>query len=161
MASFAVCFFRAPSWFGVPENDPIEVMSDPPIYADALQAPRERASTLRTPACLVQLSFGRISKAEVIRAVDRKRFGYVGNLTDDSEIILLSLLIHCSIAGESADQVIIHTRDQRPIYAGELHMGGNGGFPILANETQRLYGRADETADLRGLFSNQAVTGRQ
>ena len=98
MASLAVCFFRAPSWFGVPENDPIEVMSDPPIYADALQAPRERASTLRTPACLVQLSFGRISKAEVIRAVDRKRFGYVGDLTDDCEIVLLRLLIYCSIA---------------------------------------------------------------
>ena len=40
-------------------------------------------------------------------------------------------------------------------------MGGNGGFPILANETQRLYGGPDETADLLGLFSNQAITGRQ
>src|SRR5215831_10863968 len=93
---------------------------------------------LRTPACLVKLAFGRGSKTEVIRAADRKRFGYVGDLTDDGEIVLLCLLIYCSIAGESADQIIIHARHQRSVYAGELHMGGNSGFPILANETQRL-----------------------
>ena len=43
---------------------------------------------LGTPAYLVKLPLGRVSKAEVIRPADRKRFGYVGDLTDDSEIVL-------------------------------------------------------------------------
>ena len=88
------------------------------------------------PAGLVKLTVRRVSKPKVIGPSNRNGLGNVGDLPDDAEIVLLCLLVYCPIARESADQIVIHACCQTPIHAGEFHIGGNGGVPILANETQ-------------------------
>src|SRR5215510_10783258 len=115
----------------------------------------------RSPASLVELAVGFVSKAEVVASRSRNGLRHVGDLADDREIVLLRLVVDGSIAREGADQIVIHARCQSPIHAGEFNIGGNGGVTILANETQRLDRGADETGDLLGLLLDKAVGRRQ